>query len=781
MICAGRAWRALFTILAGLCALGGCARREAPVGLVLITIDTCRADRLGCYGSQTCETGALDAIAERGALFLRAGAPCPITLPSHCSILTGLYPDRHTVRDNGAGRLPDEAMTLAEVLRERGWRTAAFIAGVPLENRFGTAQGFDSYDDDFLSVSAGRGGREGQGDAEDILNRLLTDQRTADEVTARALPWIREALDAGDGFFAWLHYFDPHQVYQPPPHLAARYGDSPYDGEVAFVDEQVGLLLEGLGASAERILIAVTADHGESLGEHGEATHGFFLYEAAVHVPLVIAGPGVPAGRRVAEPVSLVSVMPTLLELLELAVPDGLDGRSAASLIRDEAQGEPELLYAEALFPRLHFDWAGTRSVRRGRWKLIEAPRPELYDLEQDPHETSNVFAEHPDVVSELRAELRRSAQRGGVLGAVAAGVDEETRAQLEALGYLGDSHEPAAAEEALWDLAAPDPKDRIDVFADVQKLPQFILSGDSAQAASLVESVKGRDPQNVPLRRQIYRLQMRVRRWSEARCTAVEITELDPQDVDAFLDLARIDRALENAAGAKRWLREATERRPDDFRAWQYLGDLLSEEGRHEEARTALARAVDLAPGDADLRSSLGRVYEDAGDTVRALAEYGRALSLDPGCSEALNQKALLLSHSGRVEEAVELLRAGLEHLPEDVETLNNLAWLLVDEGLDAGEAYELSGRALSLSGEDAAVLDTRGWSAVRSGRVGEALEPLRRALELTGDAEVRAHLGVALCETGRAEEGRAELRAAIRERAALGEIPEVARWLRP
>jgi Flp pilus assembly protein TadD len=273
----------------------------------------------------------------------------------------------------------------------------------------------------------------------------------------------------------------------------------------------------------------------------------------------------------------------------------------------------------------------------------------------------------------------------------------------------------------------------------------------------------------------------MRGRRWPEARRTALELTQLDPQDVDVLLDLARIELALENPGGAKRWLREATERRPDDSRAWRRLGDLLSEEGRFEEARTALSRGVELAPGDAGLRSSLGRVYEDAGDTTSALAEYGRALSLDPGCSEALNQKALLLSHSGRVGEAVKLLRAGLEHLPEDVETLNNLAWLLVDEDLDAEEAYELSGRALSLSADDAAVLDTRGWSAVRAGRSGEGLAALRRALELTGDAEVRAHLGVALCESGRAEEGRAELRAAVRERAALKEIPEVARWLQP
>ncbi|HMB70548.1 MAG TPA: sulfatase, partial [bacterium] len=322
----------------------GCGGEPERPGLLLITIDTCRADRIGCYGGGHCETPAIDGLAQRGTVFLDAAAPAPLTLPSHCTILTGLYPDRHTIRDNGVGRLPDEARTLGEILGERGWRTAAFVSAVPVEEEFGIAQGFDLYDDDLT----GSGGGDGDDRAREVAERFFFDERLGPQTADAALPWLREAASSGEPFFAWVHFFDPHAVYQPTGRHAQRYGPNSYEGEVSLVDEQVGRLLEALGDRRDRVTVLVTADHGEALGEHEERSHGLFIYQSTIHVPWVMAGPAVPTGRRVTGAVSLVDVLPTTLDALGLPVPEDLDGVSRLEAARTDGAADGTT-YAESL------------------------------------------------------------------------------------------------------------------------------------------------------------------------------------------------------------------------------------------------------------------------------------------------------------------------------------------------------------------------------------------------------------------------------------------------
>ncbi|MEZ5063385.1 MAG: sulfatase-like hydrolase/transferase [bacterium] len=680
--------------------LAACDRAPEPDAVLLITIDTCRADRIGAYAPGWSGTPVVDALAARGALFERAEAPVPLTLPSHATILTGLYPDRHGLRDNGVGRLADEARTLAEVYADAGWDTGAFLAAVPLEARYGTDQGFATYDDDFL-----RGPAEGN-----ILGRLLQDQRKAEEITTLAVPWLTRAAAADRPFFLWVHFFDPHSPIDPPAHLAARYPDDLYGAEVAAVDEAIGRLVAALGDRVDRTLVVVTADHGESLEEHGESSHGWFVYESTLHVPWVIAGPGVPAGARVSEPVSLVQTFPTLLELTGFEAPVGLDGASAAPLLNGRMTARRTPIYAETLFPRLNFGWSGSRAWRDGRWKLIEAPVPELYDLETDPGESRNLAVEQPDRVESLRADLHAFLARGGGLGSESMAVDEETRRRLDALGYVGGAG--LAPEDSLWDFTALDPKDTIRRYRDLQQLPQVILGGSREEERAFVDRLLAGDPDNVSI-------------------------------------LSRVAQLRRKA------------------------GDV-------EGARDAAARLARIRPEDPGFAHDHALALEEAGDVAAAIRELARTIALDSTRAAAYVDRARLQRRAGADREAIATLESGVRATKDDPDLLNNLAWILADENLDARRALDLASRARAKAPDDPVVLDTFGWAAIRAGRAADAVDPLRRALAATGDAEVRAHLGVALAEAGNVEEGRSLVRAAVGERAELARIPEVARWMR-
>jgi tetratricopeptide (TPR) repeat protein len=478
-----------------------------------------------------------------------------------------------------------------------------------------------------------------------------------------------------------VHFFDPHSPYTPPAAPEAP-GANAYDGEIAFVDREVARLLDALGGARDRTVVCVTADHGESLGEHGEATHGFLLYAGAVRVPWVMAGPGVPRGVTVDEPVSLVQVMPTLLELAGVEAPPGLDGRSAL----DAAQRGTA--FAEALFPKLNFGWSASRSIRDGKWKYIESARPELYDLAADPRETANVIETHPDVAEKLRQNLRRHYARGGALAAPGTGPDDATRERLEGLGYLGVGGGAAdASDDDLWDFTGGHPRDMVGVFDDLQPLPNLVMSRRDEEAGALIESLLARSPENPALLRRVAQL------WARA--------------------------------------------------------------GNRPAAVDVYRRLVDAAPEDAAAREALGLLLAaEAQDRARSLRAEGRP------------------------REAADVLRAALARSPDDVDLMNNLAWLLADERLDPGEALRLAKRAAERAPDDASVLDTVGWAAIRAGEPGEGRAALERAWEASGDPEVRAHLGVALAELGKTDAGRAHVRAAVAERPELADVPEIAKW---
>jgi len=561
--------------------------------LVLITLDTTRADRIGCYGYPGAETPNLDLLAAEGVRFADAVTPVPMTLPAHTSLLTGLDPPHHGVRANGEYSLGPEHTTLAEALGTVGYETAAFVSSFVLARRFGLAQGFEFYDDDLEAA---------RGTAFEQQNK-----RSAAAVTDAVLAWVeRRGSGGGRPFFLWVHYFDAHDPYEPPSPWRERHTDSPYDGEIASVDAAVGRLLEGIEAFVppERSVIVAVGDHGESLQEHTERYHSRSLYEGAIRVPLVIAAPGaIAAGGAVDDRVvGLVDLYPTLLDLLGVARPSGgpsLDGRS---LTRSGAPpgapsaDEDRALYVETLNTYLDNGWAPLYALRRHTDKYILAPRAEYYDLRDDPHEQANLLAGGSSAgVSQSLAERLGDlvAAQPGIVE-VARGrqeTDPEVRARLEALGYLSGGGGPAAPGTDL-----PNPKDMLPLHEELLAARRALAQGDLQQAARVARRLVQAAPRN--------RAALQLLGEAYARMG----------------DLARAERAL----------RRHMEIRPG-VGALVVLAQVMMQQRRFDEAVALLDVAAELDPLHGAVPLARGDLQMIQGHPTRARELYEEAARVDP------------------------------------------------------------------------------------------------------------------------------------------------------
>lgn len=421
---------------------------QPALNLVVVTLDTTRADRIGAYGDpRAAATPALDRIASEGVLFEDATSPVPLTLPAHCTLFTGRLPPGHGAREN-VNTLGVEAPTLAQALQARGYRTGAFVGSRVLDRSRGLSRGFASYDDHIPWRSAWRHPR-----------------RRADAVVDSALRWI--GATSGSPFFAWLHFYDAHAPYEAMAPFDRVYAGRPYEGAIASVDAQIGRLLAYLDEHdlTRRTVVVVIADHGEGLGDHGEFTHGLFLYQSVLHVPFILRAPTAPGGRRVKTAVSSADLMPTALDLLGVGPLEDLDGRSLVPMILGSSQQAGSDIYAENLYPR-RFKWSEMHAIRSGRLKLIDKTRPELYDLARDPDEAHDLSAERPEVVARLARRLRTwedklNARAIGGEGSVSP-VAADVRAALTSLGYVSDG----PPDEPSTDTAsAPDPRERVEQF----------------------------------------------------------------------------------------------------------------------------------------------------------------------------------------------------------------------------------------------------------------------------------------------------------------------------
>jgi arylsulfatase A-like enzyme/Tfp pilus assembly protein PilF len=667
--------------------------------VVLFTFDTTRADFLGCYGKTDARTPHLDRMAAEGYLFERAYTSNPVTQAAHSTILTGVYPMVHGVRDNTFFHLPDSQQTLAEILREEGYATAAAIGGFPLTREFGTAQGFDFYDDDLTADRRDMRGRPTQ-----RSRATWYDERPAAEVNDAVLPWLRQLRKERDSpFFLWLHYWDPHEPHIPPPPYDQLFVHEPYSGEISYADENLGRLLRELESMGEleRTLIVMTADHGEGRLEHNEMTHAFLAYDTTIRVPLILRVPGRDGGRRIEERVGTVDIVPTVLDMVGIDLPGHLQGRSLEPVMQREASQQPvsnrRPYYAESLSPRLSHGIGELRVLFQGPYKYIHGPRSELFDMTSDARELDDLVDRAP----EQATILERSLQSFLAEHASAEGVDatyeatEATRRQLEALGYLTSAGgQPDAVVEELRSDGEP-PQDQVENVNLMIRLRNLLGGGQFLMARDVAKRLLEGAPDHAFFRGNLAAAELGLGEVEAAVQVVENSTTISSANLADFLrvaqalfeggeqerglelahrllaqeetsagrlTLARLYREAGRDAECEENLERALELEPESLQARIEKVSFLIDNQRLEEAEAANREILAAYPVLSVAHSAAGKILAARGEADEALGRFNRAILLAPGRCDAHQEKIQLLSELERAsaaEEALESMRA--------------------------------------------------------------------------------------------------------------------------
>ena len=634
--------------------------RSRP-NVILITMDTLRADHLGCYGDKQIETPTLDALARDSMVFDRAIVQVPLTWPSHAAILTGTYPFQNGVQDFTAPPLSPQFRLLAQAFKQAGYATGAVVSSFVLERSWGLARGFDYYDDAFSAATFQR---------KDIG---LVDRKAAESVS-HALQWIQRKPPRP--FFLWLHLYDPHSPYDPPEPYRTQYHERLYDCEIAYADHELVRLVAWLKSAGlyDNSAIAFLSDHGESLGDHGEKEHGFFVYNATVRVPLILKLPGRvkrPAAR-IAMPVESIAVAPTLLALA--GVKDAIQTQFQATSLLGDSDDRGDSAYSETFYPFSSFGWSPLHALETSHYHYIEAPQPELYDITADPEEKSNLAAQQTATIAVLKDKLQQRLKQqlkdvrhpAGASSHENPGLSPDAAEKLRALGYVA-YQSPVSAEALASGL--PDPKTKLWEFNSILEAQDAFHDGYFEKGESLLTPVREQDPQMYLVPFMLGEAHLRQQKWAEAAVEMKKCLELNPNFDQAMTGLARALIKTDNIPEAKKWLEQALKKNPQNHRAWyemgmadartdkgaaiadlekaaaiqpnfapvrRDLGILLIQQKNYPEALKHLAKATDLGMQDAALFNFLGIAYSNTDQLQKAVASYQEALKLDPKLAEA-------------------------------------------------------------------------------------------------------------------------------------------------
>jgi len=689
----------------------GCARPRPNV--LLVTLDTTRADHVGYATGKANITPNLDALAAKGTWFSHCITSQPLTMPAHATILTGLYPYRHGVRNNGTYVLPSAVETLAEMLRSAGYTTHAIVSAYVLDSQFGLDQGFGTYDDDLS------GGPQ--------QKMFMFKEIPAGLTAEKAVRWLRGSRPADRPFFLWLHFFDPHADYEPPADVAAKFPGELYQAEVAFVDREIGRVLSAIDdlGIAKNTLTVVTSDHGESLGEHGEKSHGIFIYDATARVPLLFAGPGAPRGR-IDSVVRTADITPTILEIAGVKTAASFDGQPLGGLMRKRDE-EGRTAYVESFGPLLNFGWAELRALRTAEGKAIQAPRPEWYELENDPAEKRNLLAQGavPAAARPLLAQLARMARddpfsRGEHQQRQ---LDSETARRLAALGYV-------TAPPLRGDAIRADPKDRIQHWERFQQAQALVRARSYEPAIEIIRDLLEVDRDNVIAMGSLANALIHTNSRDEALAIYRRMIELDPQRDSPYLGASRI----------------------------------LREQRKFDEAKELAQAVIRMQPKNPEGYTAVGDVYLEQENFAEAETWFRRALQVDPHSSLAVTGLGNCLNRAGRLQEALEVLKAGKQADPTSQAIVYNLA-VVVDRLGDRQGAANLYQEALRLDPDHSMSWNNLGSLLNRAGKRAEALRYVARARQLDPlNVEAAYNLGTLLLAAGQAEQALPHLNAALR-----------------
>lgn len=650
--------------------------KTAP-NVILVTIDTVRADHLGCYGAKEIQTPTLDALARDGIVFERAISQVPLTWPSHAAILTGLYPFQNGVQDFTGQPLEPRFRSVAQAFQQHGYATGAVVSAFVLDRSWGLARGFDFYDDEFPP--------------EAFANRALgLVERPAGESVSRALAWLQK--NPRRPFFFWLHLYDPHSPYNPPEPYLSQYRSHPYDGEIAYADHELGRLIAWLKRNQlyDRSLIVFLSDHGESLGEHGEQEHGFFIYNATVHIPLIVKPPAGSGVRRgpVSRPVETIAVAPTLLHLagihdaIEKQFPShGLFGATA------EATDEG---YSETFYPFSSFGWSPLHGLETSRYHYIDAPEAELYDVIADPEEKRNLAPEQAAVVAVFKEKLKTRLQNHPFTPtqAASAQLSPDALEKLRSLGYAA-YRSPLSAEALASDL--PDPKSKLWEFNSILKAEDALQEGDVARAEEVLSPIQERDPKMYVIPFLLGEAALRNQNWERAAELLQRCMELNPNFDNAMTGLARALAKLGRVDEAESWLKKATASNPENYRAWYELG-LSESETDPAAAQASYQKAVEIQPNYSPGQRELGMLLFNQKNYAAAVPRLEKAIALGLEDAPLYNFLGICYSQTHQLQKSIRSHQAALKLDPKLAEAHLNLAYdyQLLHQPKTAREEYQ-------------------------------------------------------------------------------------------
>lgn len=605
-------------------------RLPPPLNVLVVTLDTTRADRIGAFGCREAETPNLDRLAREGVRFTNAYSTVPLTLAAHCSIFTGTYPPYHGVRNNGNYQLTPQITTLAEIFKERGYTTAAFISSFTVDSRFGLKQGFDVYNDDLAGPKK---------------LKLYQSERRAEPTSRLFSDWL--GTHSTEKFFAWVHFYDPHTPYDPPEPFRSRFRANPYDGEIAYMDEWFGHITERLRELGllDSTLIVVVGDHGEAMGEHGEYGHQIFCYRENLQVPLFFYGAErFRQGGEIHGRVSMIDIAPTILEVLGLPRPAVMQGISLVSALHGEEPPERPI-YFESLFAKENMGCAALTGMFKGEYKFIDLPKPELFDTNKDQAERNNLVSKHGPLAQRMKQELHEMARKlGGGNFNSGRTLSNEDRQILATLGYIGATNTVVQGENL------PDPKDRIDAFSDFFQANEFMARNRYAEAEAA-------------FRRAIVR---------------------NPNYAASYGNLSNLLSRMHRPADALETLRQGIIANPmEPTLRISYITQLM-EMGRLDDALAFAQKTEKESGGDiiVKLYTQFAEIYEKKGDSAKALAYYEKARAIEPDNPTLLRSMAFLLHNTNRLAAARELYERLERLLPDDGGLLQDIAILYAQSG---------------------------------------------------------------------------------------------------